>query len=170
MSQTSPFVAIDFETADYGRDSACAVGLVRVEAGRIVERRYQLLRPPRRQFHFTEIHGITWEMVERQPPFENAWRELRELLTGAKFIAAHNAGFDRNVLFACCDASEMERPRQPFVCTVRLARQSLGIRPANLANVCRTLSIPLDHHHALSDAEACARIVLEADRRGAVPA
>ena len=27
------FVAIDFETADYGRDSACALALVRVEAG-----------------------------------------------------------------------------------------------------------------------------------------
>ena len=29
------FVAIDFETADYGRDSACALALVRVEAGSI---------------------------------------------------------------------------------------------------------------------------------------
>ena len=29
-----PFVAIDFETADHGPDSACAVGLVRVEARR----------------------------------------------------------------------------------------------------------------------------------------
>ena len=28
-----PFVAIDFKTADYGRDSACALALVRVEAG-----------------------------------------------------------------------------------------------------------------------------------------
>ena len=27
------FVAIDFETADYGRDSACALALVRVEVG-----------------------------------------------------------------------------------------------------------------------------------------
>ena len=32
------FVAIDFETADYGRDSACALALVRVEAGVIVQR------------------------------------------------------------------------------------------------------------------------------------
>jgi len=29
-----PFVAIDFETADHGADSACAVGLARVEGGR----------------------------------------------------------------------------------------------------------------------------------------
>ena len=34
----SVFVAIDFETADAKRDSACAVGLVRVESGRVVYR------------------------------------------------------------------------------------------------------------------------------------
>ena len=35
------FVALDFETADYPRDSACALGLVRVENHRIVQRTYQ---------------------------------------------------------------------------------------------------------------------------------
>jgi DNA polymerase-3 subunit epsilon len=37
-SPEQTFVAIDFETADRGLDSACSVGLVRVEGGRIVER------------------------------------------------------------------------------------------------------------------------------------
>ena len=44
------FVAIDFETADYQRDSACAVALVRVESGKIVAREHRLIRPPRRTF------------------------------------------------------------------------------------------------------------------------
>ena len=35
---TSTFVAIDFETADNGADSACSVGLVRVEALKVVRR------------------------------------------------------------------------------------------------------------------------------------
>lgn len=158
------FVAIDFETADYGPDSACAVGLVRVESGKIVEHRYQLLKPPRSHFHFTYIHGISWHMVAHQPTFKQVWPELRTLLEKAEFIAAHNAGFDKSVLNACCDAAGLERPKHPYVCTVRLARQSWGIRPTNLSNVCRTLSIPLQHHFALSDAEACARIVLESER------
>jgi len=156
------FVAIDFETADYGADSACAVGMVRVVNGSIVAKRYQLLRPPRRHFMFTHIHGITWPMVAREPTFGRAWPELEAILDRADFIAAHNASFDRSVLYACCDAAGFSRPKHSFLCTVRLARQSWGIRPANLANVCRTLSIPLKHHYALSDAEACARIVLEA--------
>ncbi len=39
------FVAIDFETA-VGRDSACAVDLVTVENGEIVEEYCQLIQPP----------------------------------------------------------------------------------------------------------------------------
>src|SRR5205085_9653487 len=48
----APFVAIDFETADHGRDSACAVALVRVERGRIVRRETRRIRPPRSRFFF----------------------------------------------------------------------------------------------------------------------
>ena len=51
------FAAIDFETANNARDSACAVGVVIVEGGRIVDRLHALIRPPSRQFLFTPIHG-----------------------------------------------------------------------------------------------------------------
>ena len=44
------FAAIDFETADYSRDSACAIAVVRVEGLAIVERTYYYIRPPHRQF------------------------------------------------------------------------------------------------------------------------
>lgn len=40
------FVAIDFETADYGPDSARAVALVTVIGTRIVKRERYLIRPP----------------------------------------------------------------------------------------------------------------------------
>lgn len=155
-----PFVAIDFETADYGRDSACAVGLVRVEDGRIVRQEARLIRPPRREFVFTYIHGITWEQVAEAPAFAGVWEELRPLLDGARFLAAHNAPFDRSVLRACCLAAGIAAPELPFECSVRVARRRWGIRPANLANVCRVLDIELQHHDALSDARACARILL----------
>ena len=54
----SIFVALDFEMADRGRDSACAIGLVRVEDGKIVHRANYLIRPPRDIFEFTYVHGI----------------------------------------------------------------------------------------------------------------
>jgi DNA polymerase-3 subunit epsilon len=76
------FVAIDFETADYGADSACAVGLVRVRNGAIAEQAMRLIRPPRERFMFTPIHGIIWKMVCGAPLFSEVWRELSPLLEG----------------------------------------------------------------------------------------
>lgn len=62
------FAALDFETADYGRDSACALSLVIVENDTIADVWTTLIRPPRRDFVFTYLHGIAWEHVKNQPP------------------------------------------------------------------------------------------------------
>lgn len=154
------FVAIDFETADHGADSACAVGLVRVERLQIVRREKVLIRPPRQRVWFTSVHGITWPMVADSPLFGEIWPGLSSILEGADFFAAHNASFDRGVLVACCRRANLPVPTLPFKCTVQVARKTWGCRPANLPSVCRRLGIPLIHHDPLSDAEASARIVI----------
>ena len=156
------FVAVDFETADRGNDSACAVGLVRVVGAEIVERAHYLIRPPRRLFVFTYVHGITWERVAREPTFAELWPRLQDHLRGADFLAAHNAGFDRSVLKACCERAGLPVPDLRFECSMRMARAAWDLYPTKLPDVCRHLGIPLRHHEAVSDAEACARIVLAA--------
>lgn len=160
------FVAIDFETATSRADSACAIGLVRVVDGSIEHRTACLLRPPRREFTFTHIHGIAWRDVTAAPTFAEVWPELRALLDGARFLAAHNARFDRAVLEACCLRAGLRVPALPFRCTVQLARRVWGLSPTTLPAVCLKLGIPLRHHDAGSDAEACARVVLAAAQEG----
>ena len=174
---TGSFVAIDFETADGGADSACAVGLVRVERGEIVKTAVQLLRPPRMgegdlfspppaEFQFTRVHGIRPAQVADAPTFAEAWPRLSALLDGADFLAAHNAPFDAGVLSACCRAAELRTPPHRFVDTVRLARSTWSIFPTKLPDVCAKLGIELNHHEALSDALACAKIVIAAQKAG----
>jgi DNA polymerase III subunit epsilon len=160
--QQDCFVALDFETADQGRDSACSIALVRVEGRTIVHREHHLIRPPRRTFQFTAIHGISWSQVANAPTFAELWPQLAACVEGAKFIAAHNASFDAGVLLACCEQAGLRPPVQPFVCTVQVARRAWNLRPTKLPDVCRQLGLPLQHHNALSDAEACANIVLAA--------
>jgi DNA polymerase-3 subunit epsilon len=55
-------------------------------------------------------------------------------------------------------------PAAPFTCTVKLARERWGIYPTKLPDVARHLGVELRHHEALSDAVACARIVVEAEK------
>ena len=118
-----------------------------------------LIRPPRSYFEFTYIHGITWRDVQHKPSFAELWPEISSVLQGAEFIAAHNASFDRSVLRACCGSAGIVPAPNSYLCTVRLARAVWGLHPTTLADVCRHLSIPLKHHDAVSDAQACAKIL-----------
>lgn len=160
------FAAIDFETANPRPESACALGVVLCEGGRVVERRVHLIRPPHRHFTFTHIHGLTWIAVEDAPDFATVWVEIAGLFEGLDFIAAHNARFDSAVLAACCHAYGLRPPDAPFVCTVRVSRAIWAVKNADLASMARFLCVPLDHHEALSDATACAEIVLAAEIDG----
>lgn len=162
----SRFVALDFETADGGRDSACAIGLVTVDNGIVADREELLIRPPRRAFTLSHIHDITWRDVRDAPTFAELWPRIAERISGAEYLAAHNAAFDSSVLRACCRASGISPPHIGFLCTLQLAKAAWSLSRAALPEVCFHLGVPLDHHHAASDAEACARIVLAAADRG----
>ena len=160
-------VAIDFETANNARDSACSVGLVKVANGQIVGTAVHLIRPPTREFLYTYIHGLTWTHVQNAPGFGALWPKLEPMLAGADFLAAHNATFDKGVLAACCARHAIAAPALPFRCTVQMARRAWNLYPTKLSNVCEALGIQLNHHEALSDALACARIVLAAEAAAA---
>jgi DNA polymerase-3 subunit epsilon len=157
-----PFVAIDFETASRHADSACSIGLVRVEDGQITQRAHYLIKPPRNDFEHAWVHGITHDHVKHAPDFAGMWPDVAPLFDGVAFAAAHNAGFDKKVLHTCLTAAGLPVPTIPFHCTVKLARHTWQLHRANLKAVCQLLGIALRHHDAGSDAEACARIVLAA--------
>jgi DNA polymerase III subunit epsilon len=163
---TGRYAALDFETADYGRDSACALSVVLVENERIVDSWTSLIRPPRREFVFTYLHGISWQEVKDKPAFGELWPTVTKWLGAVDFLAAHNASFDRSVLRACCDMSGHEPVTVPFLCTVKLARTTWGIFPTKLSDVAHHLQIPLKHHDAASDALACAQILVKAREKG----
>ncbi len=153
-------IAIDFETADYRPDSACAVGLARIANGRVESTMHLLIRPPRKRIVFTHIHGITWKMVEEEKTFAESWPLIADFVGDSAAFVAHNAPFDRRVLAACCDKAEIKIPALPFLCTLKGSRKILPTGSKGLDAVCQYFSLPLNHHNAESDATACAEIYL----------
>lgn len=162
LRKNRSFLAIDFETANYYRDSACAVGLAKIENNQIVESASYLIRPPSNWFVFTYIHGLTWEDVKNEPTFRELWPKIRPMFKGVDFLVAHNSGFDRGVLKACCKTYNVDYPEIPFQCTMHLCRKLWNIHPTKLNIVCEHFGIPLNHHEALSDTLACAEIMMRA--------
>ena len=76
------FAAIDFETANNRRNSACSVSIVTVRDNEIEDQVTYLIRPPTRYFEFTDIHGISWEDVEDMPSFGELWPLISSKLRG----------------------------------------------------------------------------------------
>jgi len=163
------FTAIDFETANGSPASACAVGLVRVDDGRVTARDGWLIKPPPGHDEFrpfnVELHGISRERVARA----RTWREqLPSLLSFAHgtTLVAHFAQFDLGVIAAASRATGAHLPPLPYFCSLRTARRVYELASYRLPFAARAAGFTtLVHHDPLSDAEACAAIVLDAARR-----
>lgn len=158
------FTAIDFETATKHRYSACAIGIVTVENGEIVDQYSTLIRPPKNEYSFwnIEVHGIRPSDTATAPTFAELYPELRKRLQG-RMVVAHNESFDRSVLKHTMshyglDYGELGLTDR-WECTMRIYRTK-GFHPCKLSDCCRRLNIGLNHHEALSDALACARLYL----------
>ena len=152
------FTAIDFETMTAEMTSACAIGIVRVENGVIVQKFYSLIKPvpDSRPFNNTHVHGITPEMVEKAPTFEELWPSIKGYFEH-QMIVAHNASFDMAVLDQTSDAYNINFAIDDVIDT-------LGITKMGLAESCAMTGIPLgEHHDALCDATACAMILLKSN-------
>ena len=160
------FVAIDVETANNHPSSICAIGAVKVSGGVITDRFYELVKPePEYYFrHFTEnIHGIDRNMTENAPTFDVVWNRLKPVIGNLPLIA-HNKAFDEKCIRAAHRVYRMDYPDYHFLCTLQTARRTIPrtLCPSfSLPCLCDFLGIPFyNHHNALADAEACAKIAM----------
>ena len=157
------FVAIDFETA-VGQESPCAVGIVTVDNGVVVDEYCQLIQPPDNQYtwHTTKVHGLTAKDTANSPTFVDVYPEIMKRVQG-KIVVAHNEKFDRSVLQKTMHRCGLDYGElglaDKWECTVSVFRKK-GFHPCDLATLSRQHDITLDHHEALSDARACAQLYL----------
>lgn len=157
MSNPKTFTAIDFETMTAERSSACAIGLVKVVNGQIVQKYYSLINPipDDRETDNSAVHGITREMVASAPKFIDIWPTIVKVTAGS-ILVSHNAEFDSAVWneqlgFYGCTKNPS---RFQFLCTYEMTGLSLK-------DACAKHNIEIGHHHdALDDALACAKVLL----------
>lgn len=147
------FTAIDFETAHPQTWSICQVGLVRVENGIVSEKISMLVQPPNNFYwnKFIDIHGITPEHTHTAPTFEIIWQKIEPFIK-EKIVVAHNGfAFDFPCLKNALAYYDIAEPIYEKHCTYKLYKK-------NLATLCQEHNILLNHHDALSDANACAEL------------
>ena len=157
------FTAIDFETAT--RHHICAVGIITVENGKIIDEYHALIQPPNNEYnwHNIQVHGITERDTRNAPTFNKIYPEIKKRLYG-KIVVAHNESFDRNVLQKTMiengiDYSDL-KVADKWECTMKLCRANDKYPSGKLNECCAVDNIDLRHHEALSDARACAELYL----------
>lgn len=157
------FIAMDYETANAQRASACSVALVVVENSQIVDAFYSLIDP---EVNFSprniQVHGITPQQVAGAPAFPKIWPHIQHFFTPQRIVTAHNSPFDVSVLRRSLERYDLPVPAYQVIDTVKTSRALLpGLVNYKLDTVSDALNIPLEHHHnALQDSYACARILL----------
>ncbi len=163
------FTAIDFETANE-KGHPCSLGLAVVENGAIVRRESWLIRPYELNIpkFYSDIHGITEDMVADMPDFSQRWDAIRVFIEDQN-IVAHNAGFDIGVLKNALDLYELPYPTFLYGCTVEVARK-VWAKPQIVANhklntMAAHLGVEFKHHDASDDAYASAIIAIEAAKK-----
>ncbi|HSN48242.1 MAG TPA: 3'-5' exonuclease, partial [Flavobacterium sp.] len=142
----------------------CSVGIVTVENGVIVDEYVTLIKPPRNEYnpYTIAVHGINPRDTINAKSFAQVYPEIKKRLQN-RIVVAHNESFDRNVLAKSMalyglDYEELNIASR-WDCTVKIYK-SKGLKPTKLSDCCREMEIALNHHEALSDARACAKLYL----------
>lgn len=160
------FVAIDFETANEQRRSACAVGLALFDNnGQLADSYYQLLHPHPDVDYFNpmnvRVHGITADDVANAPQWSQIANRVASFI-GDRPIVAHNMAFDGYVLSDLADLYNTAAISNRRFCTVRLARKILAdkLKRKSLDKVFYYYfpNEVFEHHNAAADAKAAGMI------------
>ncbi|MFY0672985.1 MAG: 3'-5' exoribonuclease [Bacteroidia bacterium] len=168
------FCIVDIETTggNSKKHQIIEIGACLHNGEEVIDRFHSHVNPGRSIPPFiTRLTGITDDMVESAPTFEEVAEELYNFLDGHIFVA-HNVSFDYHFIknhFAAADIQYNSNR----LCTVRLSRKILPGQPSySLGNLCKSLKITIKGRHtALGDAEATAKlftILQNQDKNGVI--
>lgn len=157
IMRTKNFVAVDVELFTRKFTSVCAIGMVRVRDGVITQKFYSLVKPVKDEFTDespnTWIHGITKEMIENAPTFDKLI-PVYEAFVGDLPVVCHNASTEANALLELfMHYNHYCYP--PEIIDTRI------LTDCSLEDACKKYNIEIgEHHNALDDALACAKIYM----------
>ena len=156
------YIAIDFETANGARVSACALGIAWIQNGEVTTSESFLIKPPAGQKFSpinTKLHGIKPEYVRDSPTFGELWRTHLEFIFTNYPLILHNSSMDAAVLKACLDHYKIENYRVSYIDTMKASKKFY--LPERLEDLCARFDIPyVDSHDPEQDALMCANAYL----------
>ena len=157
------FTAIDFETANYNKNSVCSIGLARFERGELVHQFSSLVQPPNNEYlfkYFTQIHGIKPSDTIHSKTFDLIYPEVSKYFENQTIVAHNGKRFDFHVINKVLSHYNIVVPNFERVDTMVQYPMKLNIAVEQYFSDALKKSINFDHHNALKDALACGYLYL----------
>jgi DNA polymerase-3 subunit alpha (Gram-positive type) len=168
------YVVFDVETTGLSAvyDTVIELAAVKVRNGEIIDR-FESFANPHHPLSATtiELTGITDDMVKDAPDVDIVFKRFAEWIQNDTLVA-HNASFDMGFLNVGFKKCGLEKPKNPVIDTLELARFLYpDMKNHRLNTLCKKFDIELtQHHRAIYDAEATgyllAKMIKEAIGRG----
>ncbi len=157
------FACLDTETTGLDPKAGgkiCEVAVSISQNGHPVEEFTTLINPAMPMHpDVIAIHGITDEMVQTAPLFEQVLPRLLDMLEGCVLVA-HNADFDLSFLREECEQCGLRWPELPVIDTLKLARKSGRFEKNRLGFIAEKLGISAQGwHRAMADTKMAEQIL-----------
>ncbi|WP_371550598.1 DEDDh family exonuclease [Streptomyces sp. NBC_00554] len=156
------YAVVDVETTGLARDDRIiSAAVYRLDARGEVEDHWYTMVNPERDPGPVWIHGLTSDVLEGAPLFQEIAEEFAARLAD-RVLVAHNAVFDWSMIAREYARAEREAPVRQRLCTIALSKE-LGLPLPNhkLASLAAHFGVVQQRaHHALDDA----RVLAEAFR------
>jgi DNA polymerase III subunit epsilon len=155
------YLALDVETANADYSSICQIGIAEFHDGQLIDKWVSLVNPESYFDPFnTSIHGITEKAVKNAPTFDTIHKLVAEKITGR--ITVHHMPFDRIAITRACMIYNLDIIQSIWLDSAKISRRTweqFAYRGYGLTNIAEFLGIEFNHHDALQDAIAAAKIV-----------
>lgn len=171
LASNASYLVLDFETTglDAKKHHIVSAGWVKINKGRIQlsSAQYQLVKSPASVGQSAVIHGLHNNEVQQGIELEDLLSLLLEELKGTVLVSHHSA-LELNFLKQSCQNCFGRSPAFKAVDTLKLELYKMQLKGGPVAQ--NALSLPaclaryqlpeVTEHHALSDAFACAQLLL----------
>lgn len=163
-----PFVVFDLETTGLNSsptsgnmDRIIEIGAYRIENGEISKSFSTFVNPGRKlSEEIIKLTGITQEMVDGAPTYEKAMPDFFKFCENCVLVGHNIAGFDFKFVDYYCSRLGYILDRK-IIDTLHLAQELLFLPNYKLNTVADKFGITFNHHRAVDDALATAKIFIE---------
>lgn len=166
--KSETFVVFDLETTGLNSspvagtmDKIIEIGAFKIENGEIKESFSTFINPQKKlSEEIISLTGITEEMIKDAPTYEEVMPDFYKFCAGCVLVGHNAANFDFKFIDYYCTALGYI-PERKIIDTIPLSQELLFLSNYKLNTIADKFNISFNHHRAIDDALATAKIFIE---------